>query len=44
MPLDRRCTVRLEALGMRQNGEYVPGAVTEIPMWCEYEDLVYCLK
>lgn len=40
MPLDRRCTVRLQALGRyNQYGEYVAGAVTEIPMWCEYEDL-----
>ena len=39
MPLDRRCTVRLEDRGGWRAGEFVSGSVTEIPVWCEYSDL-----
>ena len=36
MPLDTRITISIEALGTRdQTGEYVPGATTEYPVWCD---------
>ena len=36
MALDRRITIRIRAEGTRDgHGEYVPGAVTEYPVWAE---------
>ena len=36
MALDRRITIKIEAFGTRdENGQYVPGAVTEYPVWAE---------
>lgn len=37
MPLDRRITVRLQAEGTRSQGEYVPGPVTEYPVWAQQQ-------
>ena len=36
MPLDTPITIRLEAIGDRnEHGEYVPGPVTEYPVWAD---------
>ena len=36
MPLDTRITINIEAVGTRDDtGEYVPGATTEYPAWCD---------
>ena len=36
MALDRRITIQIEEFGTRnQNGEYIPGPVTNYPVWAE---------
>ena len=36
MPLDTRCTINIEGVGSRDNtGEYIPGAETAYPIWCD---------
>ena len=36
MALDRRITIKIEAIGTRDsNGTYIPGPVAEYPVWAE---------